>query len=230
MKTKTFTSQTGSAAEFSDYELQSTLRDFLQEEEEEKSTIWNVATIAGLAMFFVSMLYILQLVGLFSGLTGWINTLPVLGAVLIVFVGFGFLVGDRKRVKRILNKQRQKRKEYFETEFGSQQKSDEDFNLKNDLFDKSETSKEKNPFNASKFDRYALGHSKKLYKSRTNKKIAGVCGGLSRYFGISANIIRFLFVIATIAGIGASVIIYIVLAIILDKEPPELMAVDDLNY
>src|SRR5699024_3353134 len=167
-----------SAAEFSDYELQSTLRDFLQEEEEEKSTIWNVATIAGLAMFFVSMLYILQLVGLFSGLTGWINTLPVLGAVLIVFVGFGFLVGDRKRVKRILNKQRQKRKEYFETEFGSQQKSDEDFNLKNDLFDKSETSKEKNPFNASKFDRYALGHSKKLYKSRTNKKIAGVCGGL----------------------------------------------------
>lgn len=231
-KTYSFKSATANDGEFNDYELQATLRDFLQEEEKEKSTVWNIATIAGLAMFFVSMLYVLQLVGLFSGLTGWMNVLPILGAVLIVFVGFGFFVGDRKRVKRILKKQRRKRKEYFESEFGSSKnKTAEDFSLKNDLFEKTKTkSKKSNRFSTSEFDRYALGHSKKLYKSRSSKKIAGVCGGLARYFGISANIIRFLFIVTTIAGIGASVLVYIALAIALDKEPTDLMVADDLNF
>ena len=33
---------------------------------------------------------------------------------------------------------------------------------------------------------------KKLYKSRTNKKLAGVCGGLGDYFKIDPSIIRLL--------------------------------------
>lgn len=217
-------------SEFNDYELQATMHDFLEEEEKEKSSIWNIATIAGLAMFFVSMLYVLQLLGLLSGLTGWMNALPVLGAVLILFVGFGFWVGDRKRVKRILKKQRKKRKEYFDAEFGNvSSDSGEGFSLKNDLFDKSNSSEKNNPFSASEFDKYALGQSKKLYKSRTDKKLTGVCGGLSKYFGISSNVLRLLFVI-TIFVSGASIFVYIGLALALDKEPPELIAMEDYDY
>lgn len=237
MKTRTFTSAAAPANEFSDYELQTTLRDFLQEEEKQKSSVWNIATIAGLAMFFVSMLYVLQLIGLVSGVDGWMTVLPIVGAALIAFVGFGYFVGDRKHVKRIRKKQKAKRKEYFESEFASQEHSDETFSFENDLFDK-ETShfskkaskKEGNPFKTSHFDRYALGHSKKLYKSRTNKKLAGVCGGLARYFGFGTNFIRFLFVVTTIAGVGASVFIYIALALVLDKEPTGQMVADDFNF
>lgn len=234
MKSKAYSHQAtnGPLTEFNDYELQATMRDFLEEEEKENPSVWNVATIAGIAMILVSMFYVLQLLGLLSGLTGWMNALPVIGAVLIVFVGFGFFVGDRKRVKRILRKQRQKRKEYFDTEFGNvSSDSSKSFSFKSDFFDKTKsTKKESNPFSASEFDRYALGQSKKLYKSRTDKKIAGVCGGLSKHFGINANVIRFLFLITVFAGIGAPVIIYIALAIALNKEPVELMAADDFKY
>ncbi len=219
------------SSDFNDYELRTTLREFLEEEEKEKPSIWNIATVAGLAMFFVSMLFIFQLLGLLSGSLWWINILPIIGAVLIVFIGFGYWVGDRKRVKRILKKQRKRRKEYFDAEFNNVSSgSNEGFSLKNDLFGKSESTEESNPFRASDFDKYALAQPKKLYKSRTDKKIAGVCGGLSKYFGISSNIIRLLFVITTVAGGGASILVYIALAIALDKEPPELMAMNDYGY
>jgi phage shock protein C len=36
---------------------------------------------------------------------------------------------------------------------------------------------------------------KKLYRSRTNRRIAGVCGGLAEYFNVDATIIRLLFVL-----------------------------------
>ncbi len=234
MKSKTQSHKApGPLTEFNDYELKATLHDFLEEEEKEKSSVWNIATIAGLAMFLVSMLYVLQLLGLLTGLSGWMNVLPIIGAVLIVFIGFGFFVGDRKRVKRTLKKQRRKRKEYFDAEFGSSSSdAKKEFSFDKHFFNKtkSSTSKENNPFSADEFDRYALGQSKKLYKSRTDKKVAGVCGGLAKYFGINANIIRFLFLVTIFAGIGSPVIIYIIFAIILDKEPPELMVADDLKY
>ena len=38
---------------------------------------------------------------------------------------------------------------------------------------------------------------KKLYRSRKNKKIAGVCGGLAEYFNIDPTILRIVFVILT---------------------------------
>ncbi len=45
---------------------------------------------------------------------------------------------------------------------------------------------------------------KKLYRSRSNRVIAGVCGGLGEYFGIDPTVMRVIFVVATIflAGIG----------------------------
>lgn len=53
-----------------------------------------------------------------------------------------------------------------------------------------------------------------LYRSESNKIIAGVAGGLGEYFNIDPTIIRILFILMTIFG-GSGLIIYIVLWLII---------------
>lgn len=61
---------------------------------------------------------------------------------------------------------------------------------------------------------------KRLYKSRRNRKIAGVCGGLARFFGIDAGLVRLVWVIIVLAG-GSGILLYAVLALVLDDNPYE---------
>lgn len=49
---------------------------------------------------------------------------------------------------------------------------------------------------------------KKLILSESDKKIAGVCGGIAKYFGIDSTIVRILAVVFTLAG-GAGILLYI---------------------
>ena len=50
-------------------------------------------------------------------------------------------------------------------------------------------------------------------RSYTDKKLAGVCGGLANYFGIDPSIIRMLYVILCLASFGAGLVLYLVLAL-----------------
>ncbi len=59
---------------------------------------------------------------------------------------------------------------------------------------------------------------KKLYKSRSQRMLAGVCGGIGEYFGIDPTLVRLGFV-ALSALFGGGVIAYIVAAIIIPEEP-----------
>lgn len=59
---------------------------------------------------------------------------------------------------------------------------------------------------------------KKLYKSSTNKMLAGVCGGIAEYFGVDPTWIRLAWVIFSMTG-GAGVLAYIVAALIISDEP-----------
>ena len=54
-------------------------------------------------------------------------------------------------------------------------------------------------------------------RSKNDKMIAGVCGGLARYFNIDPAIVRLLFVLAVVLG-GASPLIYVVLWIVMPEE------------
>lgn len=56
----------------------------------------------------------------------------------------------------------------------------------------------------------------KLVLNKTNKKILGVCAGLADWSGIDTTLIRILFVLATLVGFGSPILIYIVLALILN--------------
>jgi phage shock protein C len=58
---------------------------------------------------------------------------------------------------------------------------------------------------------------KRLFKSRTNKIIAGVCGGLAEYFDVDPVIMRVLFVLLAFFG-GSGIILYIACAIIMPKQ------------
>ncbi len=56
----------------------------------------------------------------------------------------------------------------------------------------------------------------RLVMDKANKKILGVCAGLANWSGIDPLIVRLLFVITTLSGVGSPIIIYILLAMILD--------------
>lgn len=60
--------------------------------------------------------------------------------------------------------------------------------------------------------------AKKLYRSRTDSMIGGVCGGLAEYFDIDPAIVRLAAVLLVFAG-GAAVIAYIIAWIIIPQRP-----------
>ena len=65
---------------------------------------------------------------------------------------------------------------------------------------------------------------KKLYRSKTDQKIAGVCAGLAEYLNIDVSIVRVIWaLIALSAGVG--ILLYIVCAFVI-PEKPDGMIVD----
>ena len=54
---------------------------------------------------------------------------------------------------------------------------------------------------------------RKLYRSRNQRMIAGVCGGLADYFNVDAMLVRVLFLLLAVFG-GTGLVIYLVMWII----------------
>ena len=62
--------------------------------------------------------------------------------------------------------------------------------------------------------------NKKLYKSRVNQMLSGVCGGIGEYFNTDPTLIRLLWVLVTIMSLGfGGLIAYIICAIIIPENP-----------
>ncbi len=59
---------------------------------------------------------------------------------------------------------------------------------------------------------------KRLYRSRKERSVAGVCGGIADYIGIDPTLVRLLWVIFSLAG-GPGVLLYIVMAVVVPEEP-----------
>ena len=62
---------------------------------------------------------------------------------------------------------------------------------------------------------------KKLYRSRTDKKLAGVCSGLAKYLNMDVSIIRLIWVLVTLF-VGAGLLAYIVCALVIPEEPASI--------
>jgi phage shock protein C len=60
---------------------------------------------------------------------------------------------------------------------------------------------------------------RRLYRSRDEKMIGGVCGGLAEYFSVDPTFVRLIWVVITLVG-GAGVLLYLVLWVITPLSPP----------
>jgi phage shock protein C len=61
---------------------------------------------------------------------------------------------------------------------------------------------------------------KKLYRSRSDRIVGGVCGGLGKYLSIDPTVIRILYVLFALTG-GSGIFIYLILLHIIPEEPWE---------
>ena len=68
---------------------------------------------------------------------------------------------------------------------------------------------------AGECDRTAV---RRLYRSRTNRSIAGICGGLAEYFDADPTLIRLLTLLLILLG-GLSIWAYVILWIVIPEEP-----------
>ena len=60
---------------------------------------------------------------------------------------------------------------------------------------------------------------RKLYRSRTDSMIAGVCGGLAEYFGVDTILVRIAAVVLALTAHGAGLLAYLIFWIIVPQKP-----------
>ena len=60
--------------------------------------------------------------------------------------------------------------------------------------------------------------AKRLYRSRTERRISGVCGGLADYFNVDPSLVRLLFVLGLLL-VGGTFWAYIIMMIVIPEEP-----------
>jgi phage shock protein PspC (stress-responsive transcriptional regulator) len=64
-----------------------------------------------------------------------------------------------------------------------------------------------------------VGGSNPLYRSRSDRIIAGVCGGLARWLGWKPNFVRLLYVVVSVLSVAfPGILVYLVLWLVMPKE------------
>ena len=69
---------------------------------------------------------------------------------------------------------------------------------------------------------------KKLYRSRTDKKVCGVCGGFAKYLGVDVTIMRLICVLLVLFT-GVGLLAYIVCALVIPEEPDNVIEAEVVN-
>jgi len=205
----------------SDSDIRNTLDEFLEEDEkkDEKKSIWNISTITGIVLVLISAAFVGHSIGQaigFTGLsfiTGIISAAPYFGGVLLGLILISTFIKSRDK-KQVEFKQREQVDQTYD-------KLDEFL-----YSSKGKQSKAKAGKQSKMSSRFDSIH--RLTKSRTDKKISGVCGGLAKYLGINSTVVRIIFIAAMLLGYGSFLLVYIAMAIVMPKEPVSEM--DDFKF
>lgn len=210
-----------------DQELHSTLNEFLEEKEKKsKQSIWNISSVTGLVLVLFSAAFAGHFIGTeLLGLNAWplINTVmgfaPYIGGVLLGLIILSTLTKSKG----------EKVKEEFEEEKAKEAYDKLDQFLYKDQGSRGSKRKSgsSTKSKSKSYSNFSVSAVQKLMRSRTDKKIAGVCGGLAKYLGVSSTIIRIIFVLAMFLGYGSFLLVYIAMAIIMPKEP--IFEMDDFK-
>ena len=66
-----------------------------------------------------------------------------------------------------------------------------------------------------------MSREKRLHRSRTEKMIGGVCGGLAEYFNVDPTIVRVIWVALAILPIpGSAILAYLILWVVMPQDSP----------
>jgi phage shock protein C len=218
--------------------LDVTLEEFLDTEEPKKLNTFNLATISGAVILTITFIYIFSNLGLLSGVRFQsIAALPIIGGLLLLLTGISGRFMGEKRKKR----PKRRAKNTSDDVYGADDlRYESRVHSKFDVFgagnSKSEgmgSTREKqnqeprstgfqDDSTTSSWSYFQQRKNRKLTKSRSDKKLWGVCGGLGEFFGISSVWVRLIFVAAFFMGWGSSLFIYIALGLILNKGPLDL--------
>ncbi len=161
------------------------------EDDTEESSLFNLPTVTGLTLILAGTIYLLSEIGAWTGLAFSSLILPWLVGIGVILLGFGLL-----------------------TWRSSDETDDESSSTKTKKAVEAETGQTKVVEEPKKSDK------KKLTRSRTNKKLLGVCGGIAEYLNLDPTLVRIAFVVGVIGSGGPFVLGYLALAFIMPKEPP----------
>ena len=162
------------------------------DDDAQEDSFWNLPTITGLSLILVGVVYLLIELGVWAGpdLGSLVSALPVLGGVLVILLGFGLMDWRSSKSK--------KAKESTATASEAPAEA---------------AASEEAPGTAT------ATKEKRLERSRTNKKLMGVCGGIADYLNLDPTLVRIAFVIGVIGSGGPFVLAYFALGFIMPKEP-----------
>ncbi len=196
----------------SDQELHSALNEFLEEKEKKPAeSIWNFSTVMGLVLVFISAGFVGHIVG--SELLG-IGSIPF-AETLITGAPY---VGGAVLALIILSMFRRSKKEQIEEEI-EQERVKETYDKLDEFLYRDAHKKGGAKSSKKSHDSFRVSSGQKLMRSRTDKKIAGVCGGLAKHLGISSTIMRLIFVAAVFLSSSIFILVYIAMAFVMPKEP-----------
>lgn len=69
-----------------------------------------------------------------------------------------------------------------------------------------------------------------LRRSRSNRMVLGVCGGIGERLGVDANLIRLIWVAITLGSMGVGLLLYIGLAVLIPEEPAHVTTQEQVQH
>ncbi|MDP5272511.1 PspC domain-containing protein [Chengkuizengella axinellae] len=58
-----------------------------------------------------------------------------------------------------------------------------------------------------------------LYRSQTDKKLTGLCGGLAEYLNVDSNLLRIILIITAVFTSGTVILLYFLISMVISKQP-----------
>lgn len=59
---------------------------------------------------------------------------------------------------------------------------------------------------------------RKLMRSKVNRMICGVCGGIGEYLNVDPTLVRLIWILCSLASCGTGLIVYIVAAVVMPED------------
>jgi phage shock protein C len=174
------------------------------EDDTEEETFWNATSITGLSLIVLGIVYLLNELGVLAGpdLGDLVAALPWLAGVFIILLGFGLLSW---------------RPSSASSNASAAGSGGSDASSASSAASSAASTVSSSVDRAKKL--FAGSRSSRLTRSRRDKKLFGVCGGIAEYLGLDPTLVRIAFVVGVIASGGPFVLAYAGLAFAMPKEP-----------